>query len=226
MNKVYDMDELYSFSDEWKPEFDGFCLTIDNFYNNADTLHDHIMNRDFPLWKYNAERDSQNTIDYYDCRINDNVSHPTRKYFADMDRLLHFCRKYYWAGHYTWSNFYEFNLFKSITIDDKKIQHYPHTDEELTTPDNRSTLNMIVYLDKNDDGGTAVYNGEWITNDERFNLMYPVEERFTVDRIIPAKFNRCVIFPGNRIHGAWVDDYSKVKDSWRCSQVRFLHPRF
>jgi hypothetical protein len=85
---------------------------------------------------------------------------------------------------------------------------------------------MIVYLDKNDDGGTAVYNGEWITNDERFNLMYPVEDRFTIDRIIPAKFNRCVIFPGNRIHGAWVDDYSKLNDSWRCSQVRFLHPRF
>ena len=85
---------------------------------------------------------------------------------------------------------------------------------------------MIVYLDKNDDGGTAVYDGEWITNDERFNLLYPVEERFTIDRIRPAKWNRWVTFPGKRIHGARVDDYSKLKDTWRCSQVRCLHPRF
>ena len=76
MSKVYDMDELYSFSDKWEPQFDGFCLTIDNFYSNPDNLHDHIMKRDFPLWKYNAERDSKNGIDYYDCRINDNISHP------------------------------------------------------------------------------------------------------------------------------------------------------
>ena len=48
MNKVYDMDELYSFSDKWEPQFDGFCLTIDNFYSNPDNLHDHIMKRDFP----------------------------------------------------------------------------------------------------------------------------------------------------------------------------------
>ena len=33
-----------------------------------------------------------------------------------------------------------------------------------------------------------------------FNLMYPVEDRFTVDRVIPAEFNRCVIFPGTLFH--------------------------
>ena len=67
MNKVYDMDKLYSFADNWNPTFDGFCLTIDNFYENPEELHDHIMKRDFPLWKYNEERDSKNGVDYYDC---------------------------------------------------------------------------------------------------------------------------------------------------------------
>ena len=123
MSKVYDMEELYSFSEKWEPQFDGFCLTIDNFYSNPDNLHEHIMKRDFPLWKYNAERDSKTGIDYYDCRINDNISHPTRKYFGDMERLLHFCRKHFWKGHYQWSNFYEFNLFQTINVDDPKIQH-------------------------------------------------------------------------------------------------------
>ena len=57
------MDELYSFAEHWSPTFDGFCLTIDNFYQNPEDLHEHIMKRDFPLWKYNAERDSANGVD-------------------------------------------------------------------------------------------------------------------------------------------------------------------
>ena len=31
-------------------------------------------------------------------------------------------------------------------------------------------------MDKVEDGGTAVYGGEWVTNDENINLLYPVEE--------------------------------------------------
>ena len=49
MSKVYDMDELYSFADNWNPTFDGFCLTIDNFYQNPEDLHDHIMQTRFPI---------------------------------------------------------------------------------------------------------------------------------------------------------------------------------
>ena len=40
----------------------------------------------------------------------------------------------------------------------------------------------------------VVYDGEWITNDEDMSLLYPVEERFNLERVIPAKFNRAVIF--------------------------------
>ena len=29
-----------------------------------------------------------------------------------------------------------------------------------------ATLNMLVYMDKEEDGGTAIYGGEWITNRE------------------------------------------------------------
>jgi len=56
------------------------------------------------------------------------------------------------------------------------------------------------------------------------SLLYPVEDRFTIERIIPHKFNRCVIFPGNRMHGAYIDDYNKYKDNWRFTQVTFFHP--
>tara|TARA_B100001121_G_C18648161_1_gene602713 strand:- start:1018 stop:1344 length:327 start_codon:yes stop_codon:yes gene_type:complete len=87
-----------------------------------------------------------------------------------------------------------------------------------------STLNFLVYLDKEEDGGTAVYDGEWITNDEDMSLLYPVEERFSIERVIPAKFNRAVIFPGNRMHGAYIEDYNKYIDNWRFTQVLFYRP--
>ena len=85
---------------------------------------------------------------------------------------------------------------------------------------------MLVYLDKEEDGGTAVYEGTWITNNEQESLLYPVEDDFVLERVIPAKFNRCVVFPGNRLHGAYINDYNKYTgDKWRFSQVTFFHPQ-
>ena len=224
-DKTFILDDLFKFSSNFNAEFDGFALTIDNFYENAEDLHDWIQNRQYPMWKYSKERPSRNGIDYNDCRITDKIAHPTRIYEAEMERLLNLCRKYFHKGEYNWDRIYEFNCFQTLSVFDNKIQHYPHTDSELNCPDDESTLNMIVYMDKQESGGTAVYNGTWLSNDEHLNVLYPVEERFEIERIIPAKFNRCVIFPGNRIHGAWIEDYNKYSgDSWRFTQATFFHP--
>ena len=135
------------------------------------------------------------------------------------------CRRYFWKGEYSFQSIIEVNCFQTIEVFDNKLQHYPHIDSELDCASNQATLNMLVYLDKEEDGGTAIYGGEWIHNDEQHNLLYPVEDLFTVEHIIPAKFNRCVIFPGNRLHGAWIDDYNKFTgDKWRYTLVRFFHP--
>ena len=228
MSKTFVLDELFKFSSNFDATYDGFAITIDNFYENPDELYEWIKNRDYPMWKYSTEREGQshNGVDYNDCRITDKIAHPTRVYFNEMQRVLNICRKYFHTGDYDWQHIYEFNCFQTITEFDTKIQHYPHTDSELSTPDNESTLNMIVYMDKEESGGTAVYDGTWLSNDEHMNVLFPVEDRFTVEQIIPAKFNRCVIFPGNRIHGAWTDDYSKYsQDNWRYSQVNFFHPQ-
>ena len=142
-----------------------------------------------------------------------------------MDRVLSLCRNYWHRGEYEWDMIEEWNCFQTITQFDTKMQHYPHTDSELACPDNESVLNMIVYMDKHESGGTAFYDGTWLSNDEHENLLYPVLDRFSLSRVVPAKFNRCVIFPGNRIHGAWVDDYHKyMGKDWRYSQVQFLKP--
>jgi len=226
MNKTFIYDELFAINPKLEHEFDGLTITIRNFYENPQDIYDFIMNRQFPMWKYSTERQSKNGIEYNDCRIVDTIGHPTRKYFADFERIQNICRQYYWKGKYDWTLLQEFNLFQTITEFDPKMQHYPHIDSAFITPDHLSTLNMLVYLDKECSGGTAVYKGEWISNEEHLGVMYPVEDTFEVERIIPAEFNTCVIFPGNRLHGAWIDDYTKYSgDNWRISQVQFLQPK-
>jgi len=223
--KKFVLDELFKFSSNFQAEYDGEVLTIDNFYENPDELYEWVRNRDYPMWKYNTERNTRNGIDYNDCRITDKIAHPSRIYENEMERVLNLCRKYWHTGEYNWERIYEFNCFQTLSVFDNKIQHYPHTDSELATPDNESTLNMIIYMDKKEDGGTAIYDGTWLSNDEHLNVLYPVLDRFELKRVVPAKYNRCVIFPGNRIHGAWIDDYNNYTgDSWRYSQVNFLHP--
>ena len=223
--KTFILDELFKMSPNLNAEYDGEVLTIDNFYENPDELYEWIRNRDYPMWKYTTERNTRNGIDYNDCRITDKIAHPTRIYENEMDRVLNLCRKYWHKGDYDWQRIYEFNCFQTLSVFDNNIQHYPHTDSELATPDNESTLNMIIYMDKEEDGGTAIYDGTWLSNDEHLNVLYPVLDRFTLKKLVPAKYNRCVIFPGNRIHGAWIDDYNKYTgDSWRYTQVNFLHP--
>lgn len=219
------MDELFEMSAKFDSKFDGLVLTIDNFYENPEIIHDFIEDRSYPLWKYNPENPTRNGIDYNDCRITDKVAHPTRKYFNEMDRVVNMCRQHWHNGKYEWDLIKEFNCFQTITEFDNKLQHYPHTDSTLDSPDNESVLNMIVYLDKHESGGTAIYDGTWLTNDESKNVLYPVGDRFGLERLIPAKFNRCVIFPGNRIHGAYINDYNKYSgEGWRYTEVQFLTP--
>lgn len=226
MNQVYSNDELYRISPVLKPEFKDGVIYIDNFYENAEDLYNMITSRPYPLWKYNEEEgNTRNGIDYYDCRIVDKCGHPTRLYFNEHNRVLDICRKYWWKGDYEWDMIYEFNCFKPIKEMTNELQHYPHIDSQLGTPDEASILNFLVYMDKVEDGGTAVYGGEWITNDENINLLYPVEERFKLEKVIEHKFNRAVIFPGNCMHGAYINDYSKYKDDWRFTQVTFYKPR-
>ena len=73
------------------------------------------------------------------------------------------CQKYFHKGDYNYNDLLEFNCFQTITQTDTKLQHYPHVDSSFDTSDELSTLNMLVYMDKEEDGGTAVYGGNWIT---------------------------------------------------------------
>ena len=64
----------------------------------------------------------------------------------------------------------------------------------------------------------------WIPNKEHEGLLQNVEEIMDLSYIIPAKYNRCVLFTGNKMHGAYINDYSKYINDWRYSQVIFFYP--
>ena len=223
--KVYSNDTLFRFSEKLEPRMEDGVIYIDNLYEDPEAIYEWLENQDRPLWKYSEERQSANTVDYLDCRIIHKIGFPTRLYCNQMDMLTNICRKYWWNGDYRWDECYEFNAFKSLKDHGNEIQHYPHIDSALDSPDSISVINCIVYMDKVANGGTATYEGTWITNEEAVNLLYPVGELFDIKKIIPAKFNRLVMFPGNCLHGGYIDDYSKyMGDSWRYTQVTFFHP--
>ena len=208
-NKVYSNDTLFRFSEKLEPRMEDGVIYIDNLYEDPEAIYEWLENQDRPLWKYSEERQSANTVDYLDCRIIHKIGFPTRLYNNQMDMLTNICRKYWWTGDYYWDECYEFNAFQSLKDHGPEIQHYPHIDSALDSPDSNSVINCIVYMDKVANGGTATYEGTWITNREEVNLLYPVGELFDVKNIIPAKFNRLVMFPGNCLHGGYIDDYSK-----------------
>ena len=80
------MDELFKQSARHLPVFDedNQVLTIDNFYENPEEIHDWLTSQQYPLWKYSTERDTENAQRYNDCRITNKVAHPTRLYFAEL----------------------------------------------------------------------------------------------------------------------------------------------
>ena len=222
----YSIDTLWRQSDNWDIQWneEHQYFTIDNYYENPDDIFEHLSNRQVPLWKYNEERKTPNGIDYLDCRIVDKIGHPTRLYENSMERLLNVCREKFHKHSYTYRDDIEINCFKTINITDNQLQHYPHIDGNFSDSNDNAVINMLVYLDKQEDGGTAVYENCWIPNKEHEGLLQNVEEIMDLSYIIPAKYNRCVLFTGNKMHGAYINDYSKYINDWRYSQVIFFYP--
>lgn len=224
MPKHYSYDSFLELSENWQITYDGTALVIDNFYKNAEEIYEHLCNRDYPMWKYDKDITTKNGVNYKDCRILDLIPFPNNLYLSQFEKIIELCRKHWWQGGYKWQPTFEINCFQTINIFDNKLQHFPHIDSELNGLDNQATLNMLVYLDKEENGGTAIYEGNLIKNNEQKNLLYPVKEKFNIKKIIKSKFNRCVIFTGNKLHGAYIEDYTKYVDKWRFTQIIFLRP--
>jgi len=176
-------------------------LYIDNFYKRPKEIYKMLKESWHPNWKIDVE--GRNFVDYYDCRTEVHLSsEKTINFLKDiLNNQNVYCEKI------------SFNIFSWINKPNKNIQFLPHTDY--------GQKNVLVYLDKSSSGGTAFY--EEIPNEDEYkDIRYDITG--LEKHVIPAKFNRCVIFDGSIPHGGYIEDHSKYSNGkWRYNAVYFVN---
>jgi hypothetical protein len=186
--------------------FDNGVLIIDDFYKNYEDLYNYLQHQSVPKWKaLDDPLQSKNFFDYYDCRLN--LGYSNNHIIEEIkDLIIEFYGKLYRPI----SRGYEFNYFKIINKSlTNNYQHFPHRDFQI---------NSLIYLDKECNGGTALYPDiKKLDNNEAKNLLMDVS--IYSKHIIESKPNRLVLFNGNIYHGGYIENYSKYETKWRINQV-------
>ena len=207
----YVSEGLFEVNPNFNVNFNGYSISIDNWYVNYDDIYHILQNMPVARWKW--VQGGRNFIDYYDCRpifpiplTSQNVKSTTiiasliKEFFKENKN----CKL---------SNTnIEFNYFKNNKINlSNNYQHFPHKD---------FNYNAIVYLDKVCSGGTAIYDMPQVSNTEQFDIFYNVDN--ISKNIIRSAPNRLVIFDGNFMHGGYIEDHNKYVNEWRINQVMFF----
>lgn len=206
-------EDLFELNNDLYPQFDGEAIIIDNIFKNYNNILDICRNTSAESWKVTPT--SRNFKDYYDCK-------PTFvNYFKDEKKLNNRKETFFnLINHYYNNNsklefedHFTFNYFKHLNKNlPKHFQHHPHYD---------SNFNIIFYIDSFENGGTAIYENVSIDNDEHENLIKDISS-FSIKKIIRSKPNRCVIFPGNNLHGGYIENHNIYYDNWRINLVNFI----
>lgn len=197
----------------------GHIIQIDDFYKYPDDIH-HMLESSYVQSWHNGPG-SRNFVDYYDCRLafqhNPN-NHPKE---MEYQRLI-------WDLSKTWLGIdckkvyspYMFNLFTWKNVPSSNIQMYPHIDDT-------DTLATVTFLDKIEDGGTAFYkepvDSHKIGFEEGDNIQIDINKDADLVGVAPAKFNRCIVYPGWYPHGGYIDNHDRYSEgNWRMNQVNFF----
>jgi hypothetical protein len=185
-------------------------IYIDNFYKNGEQIYKMLKETWVPNWK--LHKDTKNFKKYYDCRL----KIPLTNYGVDKEHKTINTLKHMLNLHDHYCDSIRFNIFQWIDVPSSNIQFRPHIDD---------SFNILIYLDKKCSGGTAIY--EDMPQDlieEEIDIRCDISNnKFD---IIPAKFNRCVIFNGKLPHGGYIEDHKKYcSDTWRYNAVYFLESK-
>jgi len=207
--KPFRFDDLFKINPDAIVNVENDCLIIDDFFLEYDGVLDYVDNVNVEIWKHTPT--SRNFVDYYDCR------HRIQNHWISMtdfdEKIVPLINHYYNCNvSSVGGSSVEFNYFKHLKRNiSEKYQHYPHIDHDF---------NLLVYLDEQANGGTAVYNVDTpIENNEQENLLYDISG--LEKKVIQAKPNRCVIFNGHQYHGGHIDDHDVYYDNWRINLVKF-----
>ncbi len=235
----YKPEEIFTINKHLEPEVfplgnsENVVVTVDNFYEHPEKVREIVLQTPYPIWKHNEQ--SRNFIDYYDCRHFFSVPFEQPKQIVKRIAQEIF-------GIEILNTDIEFvtNLFKLINDQPPDSQPHPHDDGI------RLAALLTLNTDEECSGGTAFYRPK----NPRYDYMSPdsaeyekmADEIYTMDKdwedgtnyfsqaystewelidVVPAKFNRLLIYPGIYFHGAW-HEHNAFKDHFRVNQVLFF----
>lgn len=199
-------------------EIDGLgpVVIVDDFYQYATDI-EHILSRAWvPSFKY--MKGTRNFIDYYDCRLNIVTTPNDDEYYMQSQRFIfNAISKYFDVTPEDKELDYHFNFFKWINVPESSdIQLYPHRDSF------RNMASVIYLNNTSHKHGTAFYTKSDISHDD-IDMRVNIKESAELVKVIDAKFNRCIIYPGWYTHGAYIYNHKDFTGKcWRYNQVYFI----
>lgn len=207
-------EDIFEINNNLQPQFDGEVIIIDNVLKNFSQVLDLCYNTPVERWK--ASPDSRNFKDYYDCRLTIVNWYPDEsKIHNRLNPLLELTKEYFNINTPIASqNSLSFNYFKHLKRDvPKSLQQYPHYDQYY---------NAIFYIDPYENGGTALYKNLDLENKEDEDILMDISH-LKIEKIIKSVQNRCVIFPGHRLHGGYIENHNQYYYNWRINLVNFFN---
>ena len=235
----YKPEEVFKINKQLEPhvftlgDTGNVVVTVDNFYEDPDTIREIILKTPYPIWKHNEQ--SRNFIDYYDCRQFFSVP-----FEQPIGLVKHIAKEI--MGIEILNTDIEFvtNLFKLNSEQPPNGQPHPHDD-------GIRLAGLVTFnTDEECKGGTAFYKSksppldhmppipaeyeevakqvyttdkEWEDGTNYFSQSYAKD--WDIIDVVEAKFNRLLIYPGIYFHGAW-HEHNAFKDYFRVNQVMFF----
>tara|TARA_R110000803_G_scaffold52619_3_gene108265 strand:+ start:11370 stop:12047 length:678 start_codon:yes stop_codon:yes gene_type:complete len=215
MTTPFIVEELFKLNPNSKITYHDDWVCIDDFYEDIDKIQKAFEHMYVESWKMSQW--SRNFKDYYDCR-------PTFANWEPLQEMINARLKPLNKLIGQLVNWQDVGIEKSLAFNVFKhkkenlpltMQHHPHYDTDM--------LNVLTYIDKHADGGTAIYEDIDVENKEGANLIIDVS-KYKIKEMIPAKPNRCVIFSGNKLHGAYINDNNIYYNNWRITQATIVRP--
>ena len=213
MPKPFIAEHLFEVNDNKTITVNEDHVIIDDYYKNYEDIVDFFDNLYVESWKMTD--DSRNFIDYYDCRYKISNWFPREQQMqnrlADIHQQIHNLTG---KTEIYVQKALEFNVFKhKRNTVSSNMQHHPHYDGGM--------FNYLTYIDPYCSGGTAIYENQEVPNKESQTLLVDISN-YKLKHVIPSKPNRTIIFDGELLHGAYIEDNSVYYDNWRITQANLV----
>ena len=168
MTTPFIVEELFKLNPNSKITYHTDWVCIDDFYEDIEKIQKAFEHMYVESWKMSQW--SRNFKDYYDCRPMFANWEPLQEMIdarlKPLNKLIGQLVSWQDVGI---EKSLAFNVFKHKKENlPLTMQHHPHYDTDM--------LNVLTYIDKHADGGTAIYEDIDVENKEGSNLIIDVSK--------------------------------------------------